>query len=194
MSQRRSRWSLIAGFMLVWALVMSGPAAAETIIADRELFDTVFPANSVINRDDIPLGEDIRQRIDKRFHFRPRTVSVSVWLARDPGDGRLLGGVLKTEAEYQQRPVTIAVAMSAEQRIIRATIVAIDPAIRPAFEATIGIGYIKRYTMLAVRQLSYLAKVLARRDLPSAWASEQIFRQGAVLATILDERQAGSRR
>lgn len=192
MPQRYSRCLLTGGLMLVWLYTSSVSAAVEKIITDQELLQNVFPADSEISRQELPLSDDLRQRIERRFHFVPREEHVTMWLARDPDDRRLLGGVLKSDGEYQQRPVAITVAMSSEQRILRAAVVAIDPAIRPQFEATIGVGYITRYTMLALRQLSYLARVLAGRDPPSAWVSEQIYRQGAMLAVILAGQQAQS--
>jgi len=177
---------LIASQLLSLFFSTAVLAAAETIIADQDLFQTVFPANSVIREQQISLDRNIQERIDERFHIKPAIETVTVWLASDPTDGRILGGMIKVDGMYQQHPLSVAVAMSIEQRINRVAIVAIDPQIRQTFESTIGIGYIKRYTMLSARQLSYLAKVLAKQDNPSAWVAEQIFHYGAILAAILD--------
>ena len=180
---------LLIACLLALSFTSGVSAATETLIDDRELFGVVFPGNSVIRQQQVTLDNDLRERLDRRFHVIPTTGIVMVWMASEPNDGHLLGGLIKVNDVYRQKPLTIAIAMSTEQRITRAAIVAIDPLIREAFASTIGVGYLKRYTMLSVRQLSYLSNVLAKRDQPSAWATEQIFKYGAILTTILESQR-----
>jgi hypothetical protein len=163
-------------------------ATTETIIDDQDLFQTVFPANSDIREQQIPLDENVRERIDKRFHIKPAIETVTVWLASDPTDGRILGGMIKVDGTYQKHPLSVAVVMSVEQRINRVAIADIDPQIRESFASTIGIGYIKRYTMVSARQLSYMRRVLTKQGEPSAWLADQVFKNGAILSVILEDR------
>ena len=176
----------IAGLLFILFYSAGVLATPETVIDDQDLFQTVFPANSDIREQQIPLDKNLRERIDKRFHISPDIETVAVWMASDPEDGHLLGGMIKVDGMYQLHPLTVAIAMSVEQRINRVAIVAIDPEIHEAFESTIGVGYLKRYTMLSARQLSYMANVLAKQDKPSAWLGDQIFQNGAILASILE--------
>lgn len=201
----RSRWVHIAKVPPVreWlqlACLLSGlisalsvQAASLTVINDSDLLETVFAANSVVSRQRLELDENLRQHLDKRFHIATEITAVDVWKATAAGDGRLLGAMIRVEEHYQHRPVTLAIAMSAEQRIIRAAIVSIDTQLEADFVTTIGTGYLQRYTMLSARQLSYLATVLARQGGPSGWVGDRLSLYGAILATIIETGILGQR-
>lgn len=156
---------------------------ADQIITDAELMQTVF-GDATATAEQITPTAAQRDWSDKHFHYAPPAQTITVWLSRDDA-GRVLAGLIKTDIVYQGQTLTVALGLSAELRVTRAAITAAPASLRQQLAATIGIGYLKRYTMTSARQLNYLANVLNKEGPLTALVAEQLFKNGATLAAII---------
>ena len=174
--------------LLVLTLQVSISAAAvdstDVIISDTELMQVVFGNAADVKAEQITLTPVQRDWSGKRFRFAPPEQTVQVWLSRD-ASGQVLAGLIKADVSYQGQIITVALGLSAEVRVIRAAITSVPESLRQQLESTIGIGYLKRYTMMSARQLGYLANVLKKEGPPAALVAEQLFKSGAILAAII---------
>jgi hypothetical protein len=182
-----NRFTFLVFMLLPVSVIAGGPVV--NFISHDDLVSTVFPASSEVSQQQISIDDSMCDWVEKRFRFRPKPQVVTVWLARDRASGKLLGGLIKPEVYYQDSPVTLALGLSDELRVSRAAVVALPEHLRQAFKTSIGVGYLTRYTMMSVRQLSYLANVLRKEGQPSALVAEQLFRSGALLAAVINTTQ-----
>ena len=160
-------------------------SAVTSVISNDELLRTTWVDGGVVTRHQFNVNESMRDWVEKRFHFRPKEQVVTVWLSRDSLSSQILAGMIKQDVRYQQQPISLVIGLSHGLRVSRAAIVALLETLRQEFESSIGVGYLKRYTMMSVRQLRYLANVLQKEGQPSALVGEQLFKSGAILAAVI---------
>lgn len=165
------------------SVTAAGPA--DVIIPDAELIRTVLGNATDIRAEQVTLTPAQREWIDNHFRYTQPEQTVTVWLSRD-ASGRVLAGLIKADVSYEGQTLTVAMGLSAEARVIRAAVTAAPASLRQPLEATIGIGYLKRYTMMSARQLGYLANVLNKEGQLTALVAEQLFESGAILSAIID--------
>jgi hypothetical protein len=176
---------VLAGLLLSLAAGLALAGSAAVIIGHDELLSVMLPERGSVTRYQVSVDESLRDWVDKHYHFRPEQKTVTVWLSRDPVSGQVVGGMLQQDVYYQQQRVSVVIGLSDELRVSRAAIIAVPPSLRQEFEASIGVGYLKRYTMMAARQLRYLANVMKKEGPATALVAEELFRSGAILAGII---------
>jgi len=180
---------LLAMFFAVGVSVSAAATGpADVIITDSELIKTVFGNTTDIRAEQVTLTPAQREWINSHFRYSQPEQTVTVWLSRD-ASGRVLAGLIKADVTYEDQTLTVAMGLSAEARVIRAAVTAAPASLRQPLEATIGIGYLKRYTMMSARQLGYLANVLNKEGQPTALVAEQLFESGAILAAIINSAE-----
>jgi|GEM_PF-5941539 len=181
--------NLLRQFILSLFLLASVPvvtaAPDDVIISDAELMQTVFADAGTVTAEQVSLTTAQCDWIDRYFHFTLEPKSVSVWLSRD-ASGQVMAGLIRQDIVYEGQTITVAIGLSAELRVIRAAVTAAPASLRQPLEASIGAGYLKRYTMMSARQLGYLANVLNKKGQPTAMVANQLFRSGAILAAIIN--------
>lgn len=173
--------------MMLGLLPMAVMAAesVEVVISDAELMTTLLPASGTVKQQSLPVDEQLRDWVEQKYGFTPEPQQLNIWLSRDQKSGRLLGGMIKADIVYQEQTITLALGLSHELRVSRAAIVALPSDLRPALDASIGVGFLKRYTMMSARQLRYLANVLQKEGQPTALVAESLFKYGAMLAAVI---------
>lgn len=158
---------------------------SDVVITDAELVSTLLPPGGSIVRQNSQLDGRMIDWLEQQYRFRPAPQALAVWLSREPESGRILGGMIKMDVIYQQQKISLAIGLSHELRVSRAAVVAVPPALRQRLQATIGVGYLPRYTMMSARQLGYLANVLQKEGQPTALVAESLFKYGAMLAAVI---------
>lgn len=160
-------------------------AASDVILTLADLESTMLPHGSIVSKHTVSLTDNMREWMMRQYKFTPPENTVDVYLAREPQNGRLVGGMILGSFEYNMGQVQVAIGLSEELRVSRAAIVAVPDQQRQDFESSIGVGYLKRYTMLSARQLRYIANVLNKEGKPTSLVADRLFQLGAILATAI---------